>query len=209
MPTGGGCGCGTCCCCCCVQRPSRYWRSLWPGPASNSLAWAVRKRRWRRRSSSTPRRTWSIATRTTRGWKPRKTWACGFCRSCPRAAKSPSSTRGSARRRRFSPIAGRPRNESRGWRAWPIRSRCPLSIGDAAKLLRQSRLARKEIYVFTDLSRGAWPVEQSTPLRREITAVGACGIYVIDVGLAKAIDYGTWPAAPFGGSALQSRHAGN
>ena len=36
------------------------------------------------------------------------------------------------------------------------------------KLLRQSKLARKEIYVFTDLSRGAWPAEQAARLQQQL-----------------------------------------
>ena len=40
----------------------------------------------------------------------------------------------------------------------------PLTVAlDAAvKLLRQSNLERKELYLFTDLSRGTWPAEQAT-----------------------------------------------
>jgi hypothetical protein len=66
----------------------------------------------------------------------------------------------------------------------------PVAVIAAAKLLKQSHLGRKEVYVFTDLSRGAWPVEQSAQLRQQLTDLSDLGIYVVDVGIAKATDYG-------------------
>jgi hypothetical protein len=73
----------------------------------------------------------------------------------------------------------------------------PLSVAiDAAvKLLGQEDLAkkgiyRKEIYLFTDLSRGAWAEEQAAALRQKLTDLRGVGIYVIDVGVANPTDYG-------------------
>jgi hypothetical protein len=64
------------------------------------------------------------------------------------------------------------------------------AIDAAVKLLRESSLDRKEVYVFTDLSRGAWPQEQATRLQQQLAELSGVGIYVIDVGVDKPIDYG-------------------
>ena len=48
----------------------------------------------------------------------------------------------------------------------------PAAIEAAVKLLRQSHLERKEFYVFTDLSRGGWPEEQSARLQQQLGEVG-------------------------------------
>lgn len=66
----------------------------------------------------------------------------------------------------------------------------PETLAAAAKLLKTSGLARKEIYIFTDLSRGSWPLEQSAAMQKQIEAIGDCGLYVIDVGVADPTDYG-------------------
>ena len=71
----------------------------------------------------------------------------------------------------------------------------PSAIDAAVKLLHQSDLDqkegfdRKEIYVFTDLSRGAWPEEQAAGVQQKLAELGA-GIYVIDVGAAHPTDFG-------------------
>ncbi len=69
------------------------------------------------------------------------------------------------------------------------------AIDAAAKLLQEPSLekkgiSRREIYVFTDLSRGAWPQEHAARLQQQLAELGGVGIYVIDVGVAKPIDYG-------------------
>ncbi len=64
------------------------------------------------------------------------------------------------------------------------------AIDAAVKLLRESSLDRKEVYVFTDLSRGAWPQEQATRLQQQLGEISGVGIYVVDVGVDKPIDYG-------------------
>jgi hypothetical protein len=66
----------------------------------------------------------------------------------------------------------------------------PTAIDAAVKLLQQSHLDRKEIYIFTDLARGAWPERQYAALQKQLTELGGVGIYVIDVGTEKPIDYG-------------------
>lgn len=66
----------------------------------------------------------------------------------------------------------------------------PAAIEAAAKLLEESRLDRKEVYVFTDLSRGAWPDQQFARLQRQLGELSDLGIYVIDVGVPHPIDFG-------------------
>lgn len=66
----------------------------------------------------------------------------------------------------------------------------PTSIEAAAKLLRQSSLDRKEIYVFTDLARSAWPEEQALRLQQQLTELNGAGFYLIDVGIARPINFG-------------------
>ena len=66
----------------------------------------------------------------------------------------------------------------------------PVVLDDAVKLLRQSHLDRKELYIFTDLSRGAWPEQQSARLQQQLGELGDLGIYVIDIGIANPTDYG-------------------
>ncbi|MCE5302634.1 MAG: BatA domain-containing protein [Planctomycetaceae bacterium] len=66
----------------------------------------------------------------------------------------------------------------------------PVAIEQAVKLLRQSRWERKELYVFTDLSRGAWPESAAERLHRQLAAAGDLGLYVIDVGVARPTDCG-------------------
>ena len=66
----------------------------------------------------------------------------------------------------------------------------PVTIEDAARLLQRSGLQRKELYVFTDLSRGGWPDDQSAQLQQQLGQIGDLGVYVIDVGIANPTDYG-------------------
>jgi len=66
----------------------------------------------------------------------------------------------------------------------------PAAIDAALKLLQKSTLDRKEMYVFTDLSRGAWPEERAARLQQQLGELSGVGIYVIDVGVAKPTDYG-------------------
>ena len=78
------------------------------------------------------------------------------------------------------------------------------AIDAAVKLLRESSLERKEIYVFTDLSRGAWPAEQAERLQKQLAELSGVGVYVIDVGVEKPIDYGLTEAR-LSGEVLSNR----
>jgi hypothetical protein len=62
-------------------------------------------------------------------------------------------------------------------------------IEEAARLLKESELDRKEIYVFTDLARGAWPAEAAARLQERLGDLGAVGIYIIDVGVERPSNF--------------------
>ena len=62
-------------------------------------------------------------------------------------------------------------------------------IDEAVRLLKESRKERKELYIFTDLSRGSWPASRAAQLRDRLAALPGVGIYVIDVGVKDPIDY--------------------
>ncbi len=59
------------------------------------------------------------------------------------------------------------------------------TIEKAILLLNKKEKQRKEIYVFTDLSRGGWPADPGGHLKGVLEAAGDIGLYVIDVGVAE------------------------
>jgi hypothetical protein len=61
----------------------------------------------------------------------------------------------------------------------------PGLVEDALRLLSTSEKQRKELYVFSDLSRGGWPVATSDAWRKLIDAAGNVSIHVIDVGASE------------------------
>jgi hypothetical protein len=54
---------------------------------------------------------------------------------------------------------------------------------DAARLLATSELTRREVYLFTDLTRVAWPEEAASRLREQLGRSSEVGVYLIDVGV--------------------------
>ena len=80
----------------------------------------------------------------------------------------------------------------------------PMVLEDAAKLMRQSHLERKELYIFTDLSRGAWPERQAVQLRKQLEELADLGVYVLDIGAANPVDYSLGEAR-LSGDVLSSR----
>ena len=134
---------------------------LRPGPAEREVRrapWAARRRRWPRRWCSTPRRAWSTATRTTPGWRPPGDFGHWLLAQLPPESQiAVLDTRLGPRPRSRSTAAAAQRIE----RLETVANSQPLPavIEEAVRLLGQSQLRRKEIYVFTDLSRGAWPSE--------------------------------------------------
>jgi len=57
------------------------------------------------------------------------------------------------------------------------------TLDDAARLLATSELAQREVYVFTDLARPAWPDGSAARLRQRLDDLKAVGLYLIDVGV--------------------------
>lgn len=68
----------------------------------------------------------------------------------------------------------------------------PLASGleSALKLVQESDLARKEVYVFTDLAKAAWSADAMRDLSRQLKTLSGIGIYVIDVGVNDPSDFG-------------------
>lgn len=62
-------------------------------------------------------------------------------------------------------------------------------IVDAVELLGESELARKELYVFSDLARGGWPEDAAARLQETLGQLPAVGLYVIDVGVEEPKNY--------------------
>jgi len=58
----------------------------------------------------------------------------------------------------------------------------PTVLSDALSLVLSSDKARKELYVFTDLTGGAWDVESAGSLRQRLADAKDVLVYVIDVG---------------------------
>ena len=113
-------------------------------------------------------------------------------------ARSPCWTRGWARRRPFSPIAGAAKE--RIDRLETVANSQPLT--GRARSGRQARcgksqLERKEIYVFTDLSRGAWPAEQAAQLQQRLADAGRAGRVHDRRGRAQADELSAWARSGF------------
>ncbi|MFZ5829197.1 MAG: BatA domain-containing protein [Planctomycetota bacterium] len=62
-------------------------------------------------------------------------------------------------------------------------------LDSALKLLGESELAQRELYIFTDLARGAWPGERAETLQQKLKAVSGLGVYIIDVGVERPTNY--------------------
>ncbi|MBN2477415.1 MAG: BatA domain-containing protein [Pirellulales bacterium] len=65
----------------------------------------------------------------------------------------------------------------------------PRALDEALRLVGQSELERKEVYVFSDLARGAWPADSVEALQSRLKEVPHVGIYVIDVGVKQPVNY--------------------
>ena len=66
----------------------------------------------------------------------------------------------------------------------------PAALDEAFRLLERSDLEQKEVYVFTDLARAAWPAEAAARMQRLAAELGNISLYVIDVGVKDPTDYG-------------------
>ena len=63
------------------------------------------------------------------------------------------------------------------------------AVEDAIRLLGESELARREIYVFTDLARTAWPSDAAAALQDRLIKASGVGVYLIDVGIMDPQDF--------------------
>ncbi|MBN1590783.1 MAG: BatA domain-containing protein [Pirellulales bacterium] len=66
----------------------------------------------------------------------------------------------------------------------------PAVLDEAFRLLARSDLTQKEIYVFTDLARAAWPARAAARLQRRAAELPEVTVYLIDVGVDDASDFG-------------------
>jgi hypothetical protein len=64
-----------------------------------------------------------------------------------------------------------------------------IAVDEALRLLKQSSLPQKEVYIFSDLSTGAWPASRAKQLQDSLKELPGAGIYVIDVGAADPMNY--------------------
>jgi hypothetical protein len=62
------------------------------------------------------------------------------------------------------------------------------AVERAVQIVGQSDLARKEVYIFTDLSRSAWPRDKAAELQSRILDAAGTAIYVIDVGAENPVN---------------------
>ncbi len=65
----------------------------------------------------------------------------------------------------------------------------PVVVEEALRLLAESDLASREVYVFTDLSRAAWPDDEAARLQDRMTDVPGVAVYLIDVGVEQPANY--------------------
>jgi hypothetical protein len=56
-------------------------------------------------------------------------------------------------------------------------------LKSALQLLGQTKLKRKEIYLYTDLTTAAWEWQESTELKEQLERAKEVGLYLIDVGV--------------------------
>jgi hypothetical protein len=68
----------------------------------------------------------------------------------------------------------------------------PLAVALEAglKLVQESQKPRKEVYVFTDLSRAAWSRDAMSVVERQLANYREVGIYLIDVGVTNPSNFG-------------------
>lgn len=65
----------------------------------------------------------------------------------------------------------------------------PQTIAAAYELLASSNLARKQVYVFTDLAQVAWPAEAAGELKKQYEKAPGAGTCLIDVGVERPSNF--------------------
>ncbi|MFH1266490.1 MAG: BatA domain-containing protein, partial [Planctomycetota bacterium] len=64
------------------------------------------------------------------------------------------------------------------------------TLDKAVGLLEESELARRELYLFTDLARVSWPGDSAARVQQRLASLADVGIYVIDVGVEDPVNSG-------------------
>ncbi len=63
-------------------------------------------------------------------------------------------------------------------------------LAEALRLVGQSGLPRREVFVFTDLARRSWPAAEADRLKQRIPGAEDTGLYLIDVGVPQPVNVG-------------------
>lgn len=63
------------------------------------------------------------------------------------------------------------------------------TLAEALRLLGESGLARREVYVFTDLARAAWSDDAAGTLEQLAAEARSTGVYLVDVGVENPVNY--------------------
>ena len=58
----------------------------------------------------------------------------------------------------------------------------PVVVDEAIRQIQKSELARKEVFVFTDMARVAWPSEVAASLQKRADEIPELRVYIFDVG---------------------------
>ncbi len=66
----------------------------------------------------------------------------------------------------------------------------PTAISRALELVQQSQQRLREIYIFTDLARSAWPSQSLAQLRPQLEKAFGLSVYLVDVGVPEPKDFG-------------------
>ncbi|MBN1854387.1 MAG: BatA domain-containing protein [Pirellulales bacterium] len=64
------------------------------------------------------------------------------------------------------------------------------AVGDAIRSLQQKADHRKELFVFTDLAKAAWPDQGLKQISEQLDAAGDVAMYIVDVGIEDAVNFG-------------------
>ena len=61
-------------------------------------------------------------------------------------------------------------------------------LENAVRLLGQSQLPHKEVYVFTDMARASWPADLAGQLQDSIAGLPDVGVFIVDVGIEDPVN---------------------
>jgi aerotolerance regulator-like protein len=58
----------------------------------------------------------------------------------------------------------------------------------AVRLLGESQLPHKEVYIFTDMARASWPVDLAGQLQDSLAGLSDVGVFIVDVGIEEPVN---------------------